>query len=187
MKKINLEGKEYDFPTSWKEVSFDKYLEINKVDEINDMYKIAKFISILSGIEYEKVLEIPFSEFNKIPIDWMLKVEPHIGNEYIIDDIKYKISLSLNSMSTAEYFDTLSFSKTIDDYHKLIAVILRPEGEKYDGSKIEERARLFRQKLNAADIYNITNFFLTGEQGLLENLTTFLQKIQETQEKEMVK
>lgn len=188
MKTIKLENREYNFPTSWKEVSFDKYLAINKVDEINDMYKIAKFVSILSGIEYEKVLEIPFSEFNKIPIDWMIKVEDKVQNEWIINDIKYCISLNLNQMTTAEYMDTVTFSKSIDTFDKLIAIILRPEGEKYSSVNLEARAKLLRNNLNGNDVYNITNFFLTGEMGLFESLTTFLQKIQkeEKTEKEMM-
>lgn len=184
MKTIIIKDKKYNLPESWREVTFEQFIEIQKIDEnINELYKLAHIVSILTNIDYNVILNMPFSEFNKLDLSWLNKIEKNEKNEWEIEGRIYKINSNLDAMTLSEFIDTQEFSKKIDDYPKLLGVLLRPVGEPYNSELVNERAELFKKRLNALDVYHITSFFLLGENGFITNSRIYLNKMMDMKKK----
>jgi len=185
MIKINLSEKEYSFPQSWEEVSYEKYMQLNSNDELNYMYKNIIDVSILSGIPQETLEELSLEEFMKFDISWMSNFpSANIKNEWIFGGEKYVVH-NFDDMTTREYYDATHFAKNPKTFDKMLAVILRPETEeKYNPKLLNKRADMLKKELNAAEVQKVIGFFLNGTGGLLNHLTTFLYRLKEMEEKE---
>ena len=99
----------------------------------------------------------PFENVNdmndlfNIPVAWLFE-KSEKKNEFVLNNEIYKVKEDLNQISIAEYISLANYIKSVEDYDKLIAIILRKEGEKYDSTKIIEKAKLVREQLKGSDI-----------------------------------
>lgn len=175
MYKINVNNQSYDCPSNWGEVTLNQYMHIVAIpDEIGNISRIIKILNILTGIEEEIIEQLDISTINQINFDWLkekIKADK-IQHEVEIDGVKYGVA-DFKKMTLGEYADAEEFCRNdyISNLHKLIAVLVRPlnekgEVEKYDGDEVEQRAKLFKNKMNIENMVAISNFFL----GLKEQL-----------------
>lgn len=158
-------------PTSWSEVSIAKFLNLEKAKDYpgNNIHKYNALLAAAADVDV-KELESNFDFKQALSLDkdleWILTYPDEIIREFTIDGVKYKLRYDIYSASTGQYADLTEYLKKYKetgDLTQLVycaAVMCVPEGDKYDGSKVEERTRLFRDKLTIDILYPYTAFFL---------------------------
>ena len=81
-----------------------------------------------------------------------------------IDEVKYFTPSNFNKLTLGEYssIKTLTKDKPYEEQMlTILSIIVRPEGEKFEAAKINERKDRFK-KLRLVDINEAVNFFLSG-------------------------
>ena len=149
---INLEmnEKKYGMPEDWMELTIGTFQRIcdipNDEDEIT---KTIRMISVASGAPEEELMNLPYTEYSKLvrAIGFVQTGIPDkLLQDFVCGGTTYRFQCELMDMTTAEYFDLDTLSKDSDNsnLHMLMAIMYRPEGEKYDSKKVAERARIFK-------------------------------------------
>lgn len=173
MIKIEIENKVYEMPSSFKELTLGKFIEVNQIFKEDEYDKNIEMVSIISGIQKDILLDLPYSEFIKLSNECdFIKNEIDKKPEYIveIDNTKYGMQFDFSKMSTGEYLDIDHFSKGnyIDNLHILMAIIYRPilngegleyEIENYTSRTLQSRANLFYEKMPAQFAISASVFF----------------------------
>jgi hypothetical protein len=147
----------------------------------NSISQIVDIISVLSDCPLDILYQANLDDLNKIDISWINnKVEKDIQKIIEIDGIKYGAVKDMKELSLGEYIDLDSYSnKMNDNLHRVTAILMRPilkqEGElyiieKYDNKNVEDRANLFMNKMNVAQLISLTDFFVDGASGFLKNM-----------------
>lgn len=178
MIKIKIGDNDFEMASGWDEVSFNQFIELSKVQKDDTISNIVEYIHILSGVDVDTLMLVDMTDLFNIPVAWLFE-KSEKKNEFVLNNEIYKVKEDLSQLSIAEYISLTNYIKSVEDYDKLIAIILRKEDEKYDGTKIIEKAKLVREQLKGSDIRIITDFFLVGEKGLITTLATYYQKIQQ--------
>ena len=166
MKKITfeLEGVEYKIP---QYLTLGDYVKIFKVKDLFDEeYFLPKLINILTGApvdlllkaERDKIQMLYEPLFEIIPTD-----KPAFLDRFKLDGVEYGFLPSWKKMSFGEFadLDTLMTKKpeeVLDYLHIITAIMYRPiveetskhkfKIEQYNQESLEERAELFRNKLD---------------------------------------
>lgn len=200
MKTIKYKNKEIRIPTNWGEVNIDKFQQIDKLkiqesvdsisaEELNE--KLVIFISILTGIEKEDVLNLPIREFKKIEKNISFiheqkqeKIKPIIE----IKDVKYGYRKDLTKMKTSEYFDFDTFTTSdtlIENIHILMSILYRPiisqksetdyEIEEYSSKSVYERAEIFKYEMTVENMLSAMVFLAAHVKVLSEHMQDFLK------------
>ena len=176
MIKFKIDEKEYKLPEF---ISIEHYAKIYKVKDLfSDDYFAARLINIVSDAPVEDLLESDFQEVSYmasyvmelIPLD-----KPQFQDRFELDGIKYGFFPNWKDLSFAEFIDmdTISTKKTdelLDLLHILAAIMYRPiieeksehdfKIEKYNVQTMQERAELFKKKLNVKYILGAQFFFI---------------------------
>ena len=184
MKTINYEGLgTFEYPEKWSELTLRKFQELNIIKEDTDeIDKIIKINSALTGIPEDALLALPYTEFNKITNNCRFVFEKTDDSElrytFEIEGIKYGLSYDIAKMSTGEFLDLDSYVRDQDNMignlHYVLAILYRPitkedgrrkkpfcyDIEKYDSTNIDERAELFLDNVTADICISIMVFSL---------------------------
>jgi len=164
MIEFNLDGKDYEIK---EYLSIGDYQKIFKVKDLfEDDYFKAKVVNLLTDCPMETLLEADNHkvDFLATSIFAMVPRQPiNLIDRFTIDGIDYGYLPSYKKISFGEFvdLDTLLTKKpeeVIDFLHIITAIMYRPitktktkhefEIEKYDAKTLEERAELFKQKLD---------------------------------------
>ena len=190
----------FNVPTEWNEITLDLFQKVEELEFEEEIDRDIAFLSVLTGISSEKILDLPLTEFNKLKgvCAFMhnneIKEKPKLVIE--IDGKKYGYRHNITKMSVAEYIDcdTLSSCEnSAQQLHTIMAILYRPvvkHGdlekdptdytiEKYDSETVEERAKLFKQKMTVDIVLSAMSF-------MLAHVTTSLEHIQGSSEKEQI-
>ena len=176
MIKFKIEGNEHKLPEF---ISIEHYTKIYKVKDLfSDDYFAARLISIVSDVPVNKLMEYDFQEVNYMALHVMNlipKDKPKFEDRFEIDGVKYGFFPNWKDLSFAEFIDmdTISTKKTeelLDMLHILAAIMYRPiveeksehdfKIEKYDVQTMQERAELFKKKLDVRFILGAQFFFI---------------------------
>jgi hypothetical protein len=188
MIKLTIEGKKYEMASGWDEIYLTQFFEIYDIKdlEISELKKTLKIISVLSGIPMDILMTINIDDLQAIDMSWITKDIPKNVEKIIkIEGKEYGIVKDIKKLSLGEYADCDGYGKDIRNLHYISAILLRPvtdkDGEmymieKYDSNTLEERAKLFKEKLNIQQILGMNNFFLNSVNGSLKNLTNSSRK-----------
>jgi len=188
MIKLTIEGKKYEMASGWDEIYLTQFFEIYDIKdlEISELKKTLKIISVLSGIPMDILMTINIDDLQAIDMSWITKDIPKNVEKIIkIEGKEYGIVKDIKKLSLGEYADCDEYGKDIRNLHYISAILLRPvtdkDGEmymieKYDSNTLEERAKLFKEKLNIQQILGMNNFFLNSVNGSLKNLTNSSRK-----------
>lgn len=143
MKKVEINGKTYDLPTSYGEIAFKRYVEIfqgisgKKEDTITD--KIAVIAKLL-GEERETVEQLPLEAFNLLfdAVSWLfVQGEEKPRDSVTIDNWTYTIT-PMEKWPLKKYLSAENIAKEGDgSYCRLLAAILT-DNDGYDDKKVEE-------------------------------------------------
>lgn len=178
MKRITfeLQGKEYKIP---QYITIGDYVKIFKVKGLfDDEYFSAKLISIVTGADLNVLLESTREEVQFISNE-ILKVlpfeKPGFVDRFELDGVHYGFIPSWKKMSFGEFadLDTLMTKKPeeiLEYFHIITAILYRPitkekslhnfEIEKYNSDTLDDRAELFKNKLDVEYSLGAQFFFI---------------------------
>ena len=177
MIKFKLEEQEYILPDY---MTIDSYVKVFKIKDVtSDEYFSAKLVSEVSGAPLEKVLEYNYQEINYLAAYILSTVpkdkEAPFVDRFELDGVKYGFFPKWQDLSFAEFVDMDTIAnKTGDEQlnmmHILMAVMYRPiiaernehdfDIEKYDVKTINQRAEIFKYKLNINIVLGAMFFFI---------------------------
>lgn len=173
---FELEGKEYKLPHY---LTIGDYVKIFKVKDLfQDEYFAIKLINILTGAPMELLMKANRQVITNLSGE-LLKIiptqEPDFADKFKLEEVEYGFIPSWKDMSFGEFadLDTLMTKKPEDmlNYlHIITAILYRPitkhkgkhkfEIEEYNVKTMEERAELFREKLNVEYALGSQFFFI---------------------------
>lgn len=176
MIKFKIEDKEYKLPEF---ISIEHYSKIYKVKDLfSDDYFAARLINIVSDAPIEDLLESDFQQVSYMSsyIMELLPIEkPPFKDRFELDGVQYGFFPNWKDLTFAEYIDmdTISTKKPdelLDMLHILAAIMYRPiveekskhdfKIEKYNVDTMQERAELFKKKLDVKYILGAQFFFI---------------------------
>jgi hypothetical protein len=180
---IEFDGQEYEVknPTikMWATLNFLK--DIEEEDDYN-----ISLISLSTGIGEDKIKDANYFQVQQAAeylANYFLNNTTGFYPEFEFKGTKYKF-IDLNNMSFGEYVDVEEFLKKDISYRKgnmeqFLAIVYRPideEGriEKYDSSKVQERAKLFKD-LEVKYLTGALRFFLLLENELRAPIPYYLK------------
>jgi hypothetical protein len=172
MYNFNFNEKDYNFPNCWEDLSVEDFINILKLEKTKDLYQfdelyLAKIIEVLLNISEEEFNDFDLDIFSKLvqEISFLQETATYENKKDIyIDGVKYVTPMNFNKISLGEYasIKTLTKDKPYEEQLLIISsIIVRPEGEKFEATKINERKERFK-KLRLVDINECISFFLSG-------------------------
>ena len=194
MIKFKIEDKEYtinDF------VSIGQYASVYKIKDLfSDDLFAAKLINIFTDAPIEDLLNANYQEVNYLASQIMSMIptgKPKFVDRFTIDGIDYGFFPKWEKLSFGEWVDmdtiaSKSETELLDVLHILAAIMYRPiisekskhdfEIEKYDVKSMEERAEIFKNKLDIS-VLLAAQFFFIKFASKSSNLTqlSLIQKI----------
>ena len=169
---------EIKLPTTWEAVNLKQFAALQNKLQQEDTDVIERYIDIIALLSNEKpslIMKMPIYAL-KQAIDYVsfineLPKETKIKNIIEVNGQIYKGTLDITKLTAGQYIDIKTFCKDseliFENLANIMAVIYVEEGSEYEGTKHANRARLFQEKLNIADVYGFTLFF----SNLLNDLT----------------
>jgi len=174
--KFELNGIEYKIPHV---LSIGNYVKIFKIKGLfEDEYFATKLINIMTGADVKDLDAAPRDEIQFITNQLMKLIpveKPAFSDRFTLDGIEYGFIPEWKKMSFGEYadLDTLMTKKPeemIDYIHIITAILYRPiiksksshkfTIEKYNQETMEERAELFKEKLDVEYALGAQFFFI---------------------------
>lgn len=175
MKQITVNNEVYNLPESWSEVYLEQFNNIQAISCDQKMRPPQKSIAILATLlkaDKKVVGKIPSEYSSQIDISFLDKqIEKSVEKEIEIDGIKYVPMLDFKKQCIAETADLDYYLNkgVMENIHYMAAIIVRPlvngKIEEYDNETLEERANIFKEKMNIVQLMTITGFFLSTENG----------------------
>ena len=174
--KFELDGIQYKLPQILSIGNYQKILKVK--DFFEDEYFAIKLISILTGANMKTLEDAPRDEimFLSNEILKLIPVErPTFTDRFTIDGVEYGFIPEWKKMSFGEFadLDTLMTKKPeemLEFIHIITAILYRPiiksksehkfQIEKYNQNSMEERAELFREKLDIEVALGAQFFFI---------------------------
>jgi len=169
---------EIKLPISWEAVNLKQFAALQSKLQQEDTDAIERYIDIISILSNEKpslIMKMPIDDLKKA-IDYIsfineLPKETRIKNIIEINGQTYRGIIDVTKLTAGQYIDIKTFCKNsnliFENLANIMAVIYIEEGAEYEGTKHANRARIFQEKLNIADVYGFALFF----SNLLNDLT----------------
>lgn len=194
MRKVTfeLEGKEYKIP---QYITIGDYVKIFKVKGLfDDEYFAAKLINIITGADQNVLLDATREQIDFISqsiLEILPFEKPAFVDRFTLEGVEYGFIPSWKKMSFGEFadLDTLMTKKpeeVLDYLHIITAILYRPitksksehnfEIEKYTQDTLEERAELFKNKLDVEYALG-AQFFFTQFAEIYSNYTPISLKM----------
>ena len=178
MKKVTfeLEGVEYKLPYY---LTIGDYVKIFKVKDLfEDEYFSVKLINIITGAPMDLLMKANRDVINTLSME-LLKIiptsEPAFADKFTLEGVEYGFIQTWKNMTFGEFadLDTLMTKKPeefLNYLHIITAILYRPitkykgkhkfEIEEYNVHTMEERAELFKNKLNVEYALGSQFFFI---------------------------
>ena len=184
---------EIKLPTTWEAVNLKQFAALQNKLQQEDTDIIERYIDIIAILSNEKpslIMKMPIDAL-KQAIDYVsfineLPKETKIKNIIEVNGQIYKGTLDITKLTAGQYIDIKTFCKDseliFENLANIMAVIYVEEGAEYEGTKHANRARLFQEKLNIADVYGFTLFF----SNLLNDLTKDILDYTIQQQKDLI-
>ncbi len=183
------EGDDSSFSTTyvtsdWSEVTIEQYSNIYSIDTNIHQGPFYSFelIHQLSGIDREIIEQIDFDDFKQLikALEFFYKpVEDLKKESIIVDGEEYFLYSEFNKYTAGEIISIETILQSVNGdvkkvMPKLLCIFLRKKKEngnleKYN-TKFMSREEKFK-KIKISEINHIFNFFLTGRDSLLNNMT----------------
>ncbi len=166
--------KEILIPTSWEDVTLGEFIELSKLDMADFESPVDYYIQMLTLLGNQDIEDI--KEFLKLTdltaiiseMVFINEAPKELDNkEVTIDGQVYKLIPNLNNITLGEYVSIESLIErdklnSISSIPAILSVILRPEGEEFNSDIVEDRMRLFKEKLSIEDVLGMSLFFSLG-------------------------
>lgn len=196
MKNIKINDTIYSIPTSWDDISINKWNELSMIKDYlkPDMTDSEKFdfnlvlISILTGIPEDILLSIPGEYYKKIfdLIDFYF-IEPlstELTNSFSVLGIEYKLmDLTKLTFGDRANIDILRDSGNFETkIGRVIAILYRAEGEgELTSEELNDKEAIFNEHLSINSVYQTIIFFLSLAKIYTQN-TQFYSIVKEREQ-----
>jgi hypothetical protein len=184
----NDEVKKYNFPTSWDDVTIDKYqklFELKTPDQVNDLY-LFDLIEVLSEIKKEILFQMSIEDFKKLTsqLDFVSNSVENNTNDFVeLDGEQYFLHTDFNTYTAGEIITIDTILKKYEyNYNACLTDLLVVFLRKKINNKIEPfTLELFQRKesfnkLKITDVNKVFGFFLLGKNILGDNTADSLEK-----------
>lgn len=161
---------EIKLPVSWEAVNLKQFAALQSKLQQEDTDAIERYIDIISILSNEKpslIMKMSINDLKKA-IEYIsfineLPKETRIKNIIEINGQTYRGVIDVTKLTAGQYIDIKTFCKNseliFENLANIMAVIYIEEGQEYEGTKHANRARIFQEKLNIADVYGFALFF----------------------------
>jgi hypothetical protein len=155
-------------PTSWNQVTISQWADIQQTlgnTNLNDIHKTNRILAALANVHLSEIESLPFKKVSELSskLDWVNNLPNKIITNFKIKGVEYDVTIDVFRAATGQYADLTEFLKK-EGYYKYAecaAVMCLPKGERYDSSKVEERAAIFWDNMTIDILYPMTGFFLS--------------------------
>lgn len=167
-KEIIKDFGEVRVPSSWDEITLDKYQKIDKYYKDKDKaFNVLDVLDILIDKDRDYIASLPAEFLDSILTHLLfITTQPEVGeasNKIKIDGEEYKINI-MEKLKLGEYVAVDNVIKTdSSDYASILAILCRKEGEAYDSkfeAEIFEKRKEMFEKQPVTRILPIVGFFL---------------------------
>lgn len=120
---------------NWKDITVDKYLQMQAVDEEDDTYREIAYMAILLDKTEDELLDMPLTKFQKLrqECEWVNtapKVSPHLPKKIKINGVKCEVVKSVTKLTTAQFIDYNNYAAE-QMVPEMLSVFIIPKGKKY--------------------------------------------------------
>lgn len=164
MKKITIENTTYKIPTSYQDITLGDYESWFDFEATNS-YERIKLVSLITKIPYDVLMELPTSVFSYLASEVSFPFSKGFDyfeklNEIVVDGISYSIGYK-DEITLAEWVDVEAVLQQDENrLSEILAIVLRPIGEKYNSKNNPLRIALFRD-ITLDKAFPLFAFFLT--------------------------
>ena len=148
----------------WKDVTLGIWQRMNEISQREDeIQRIIGFVALFNDMKEDDVLAMPLDEFKERmkELAWM-NVPPEIEQpkqEYTINGKQYVLTMDFHKLTTAQYIDFQSYTKS-EDYSQMLSVFLIPKGKKYgEGYDVFETQQDLKQ-MPVGEVLGLMGFFI---------------------------
>lgn len=145
----------YTIPDNLSEVKlrdYQKYISVTENNDDNDFLTM-KLVEIFCKLKLNVVNQLPLLEIESIAeiLNNTFKQKPKFKNRFTLDGVEYGFIPDLEKISMKEYVDIDLFIGSIENLHKLMAILYRPITmkkkdmyliEEYDSDKLRDTEML---------------------------------------------
>ena len=184
--------KEGDIIKDYNHLPLGKYMDIQKVIQSADVNALedemqmqVKFISILTDMTEDEVLNLPIGEYKVLAShSKFLEDTPAIGrrlaNTYICGDFTLIPTKDARKVTTAQYIDFQTYCKMgfEEHYVEVLSVLLIPKGKRYNTDyDVVEVQDAIRRDLSVTDAVTIFGFFLKSSAQSIASTLNYCKKM----------
>lgn len=169
MKIIKINDTKYFIPESYDDIlleDFENWFDYNP-ETTEDKIRL---VSMICKIPFDILLELPTTVYtiivDTISFCFSKSFNDYKGkNEITINGIRYSINHK-EELTLAEWVDIeYTYNQDKDKLSEMLAIVCRPDGEKYNPKNNPERTQLFK-KQPLEKLFPLFGFFLTLNQRL---------------------
>lgn len=168
----------------WKDVTLGIWQRMNEISQREDeIQRIIGFVALFNDMKEDDVLAMPLDEFKERmkELAWM-NVPPEIEQpkqEYTINGKQYVLTMDFHKLTTAQYIDFQSYTKS-EDYSQMLSVFLIPKGKKYgEGYDVFDTQQDLKQ-MPVGEVLGLMGFFIilyrSWSRALLKYSSRILRK-----------
>ena len=185
-------------PKSWKEITLQKFSDLDlilKDEDLDASAKDLKILTLLIGKSEGEILALPFKTkhllLKKMSFLYDLgSIQPKVHKYFSLKGKRFRFILNTTELSGGQYIDLMTFLKDPDalnqNIHNVLAVIASPMKfgilkTKYNGKKHEALARFFYENMSVAIAYPALVFFCKLSEHLTLPMADYLRRETTTQ------
>ena len=158
-------------------------LEANKAEEVEDIDKQVKVISILTGESVDEILHLPITEYKELAARAAFLNPDNIGvrpiaKRYLVGDFELIPVTDFRKVETCQYIDFQAYAPDLDKHLvEFLSVILVPKGHRYnEGYDILEVQKAIREDMSVTDGVSLAGFFLISFRKSIEDSLNYSKR-----------
>lgn len=183
-----METTQIQIPESWSEISIEKFQELSTFNSENTISNSINIIACLTESDTEIIKRMSSDDLKNVTelLAWSKELPPTEFKHTIeIDGITYSLVPDLNKLTVGEWIDIDGYLENFtENIHNVMAILYRPLissindrtriVKEYNANDSLEIAKIFKTKMNIADVYGTSIFFFLIGIEFTKNLTDYL-------------
>ena len=176
--------KEGDIIDNYRRLPIGKYEEICRLckdEELDELDRQVKIISVLSDLSEDEVLNLPIVEYKemaertKFLNEMSERDAARVASSYNVGGFNLVPVTDVRKITTAQYIDFQEYAKGGDEnLVEILSCMLVPKGMKYNnGYDVVDVQRAIRENMSVADVLALTAFFLASYRNLTRDFLNY--------------
>ncbi|MBO7387381.1 MAG: hypothetical protein J6U15_06210 [Lachnospiraceae bacterium] len=168
----------------WSDVTLSTWMRMNEITaRENEIERIVGFVALFNEMTEDEVLALPLDKFKEYmaQMGWM-NTPPDIEQpkqEYTINGKTYVLTMNFHKLTTAQYIDFQSYTKS-EDYSQMLSVFLIPKGKKYGEDYDVYEVQQDLKQMPVQEVLGLMGFFIilyrSWSRALLKYSSRILRK-----------